>query len=61
MKVLRGSGTSLGTETVDSLTVGRAGLTDEEYARVMPALRLAVIKDNQVQYSSVDIDIVRVK
>ncbi|CAM9449751.1 unnamed protein product, partial [Laminaria digitata] len=49
VKVLRESGASLGTEPAESATVGRVGLVDEkEEARVMPALRLAVVKDDQV-------------
>lgn len=49
--MLRGSGTALGSEVVDSATLGREGLAgDKEEARVMPALRLAVVKDDQVKY-----------
>lgn len=62
VKVLRQSGGSLDMagagagrdgadkKPVDSFTVGRAGLVgDEEEARVMPVLRLAVVKDDQVR------------
>lgn len=39
----------MGTEPVDSVSVGKGGLVDEkETALVMPALRLAVVKDDQV-------------
>eukprot|EP00752_Nemacystus_decipiens_P012799 g11334.t1 len=62
VRVLRQSGGSLdmsvagtaggdesGKKPVDSVTVGRAGLTGEgEEARVMPVLRLAVVRDDQL-------------
>lgn len=48
MKVLEGSGEALGLR-VDAVTLGRSGLLgSEEEARVMPALRLAVVRDDQV-------------
>lgn len=58
--MLRQSGSALGTaearghqahkEPVDSITVGRAGLFGEkEEARIMPVLRLAAVKDDQVR------------
>lgn len=62
VRVLRQSGGSLdmaaggaggdeaGKKPVDSVTLGRTGLSgDEEAARVMPVLRLAVVKDDQVR------------
>lgn len=51
MEVLQGSGEALGSSglRVDAVTVGRSGLLgSEEEARVMPALRLAVVRDDQV-------------
>ena len=47
---MAGGGDEAGKEPVDSVTLGRAGLVgEEEEARVMPVLRLAVVKDDQVR------------
>lgn len=59
--MLRESGGKLGTTgdnaegpPVESVTVGRSGLLGEkEEARVMPVLRLAVVKDDQVRWGGI--------
>lgn len=44
-------GDQAGKKPVDSVTLGRAGLVgEEEEARVMPVLRLAVVKDDQASH-----------
>lgn len=55
VEVLRGKGKARGFEKVDSVTLGRLGLAgqEEEEARVMPILRLAVVRDDQVMGSGV--------
>ncbi|CAM9199894.1 unnamed protein product [Ascophyllum nodosum] len=50
VRVLRGSGEVLGaSRPVDAVTLGRRGLVGaEEEAKVMPAFRLAVVRDDQL-------------
>lgn len=50
-ELLRGAGKAFGPKKVDSVTLGRNGLggKDEEQ-RVMPLLRLAAVRDDQVEF-----------
>ncbi|CAM9984823.1 unnamed protein product, partial [Choristocarpus tenellus] len=50
--VLRGSGGLLGN--VESVTLTRQGVVEEEEARVLPALRLVALQDDQVPKGRAD-------